>query len=397
MDENDDYPPDQPQLDPPPFPEPILDCCVVISAEVLPRNGERQFFPNSVIVKNGLSAPYNQAGDLNDDVSDDGSVSSNSVESQSDEEDLGNVPKQKPEIAYLMREEIREAIFGRVTRAAVLRRANENDVWTETNEECAIKEMPWDEIRNGLVEGRSENPQSEIAAMQHLMRFYTNEVGGEHSASDAMHDTGIIMPLDFLYDHQNLYIITPFCSGGELFDVLDTRTRFTEDESRNILRNLLQGLEWLHRAGLTHKDISLENIMVDADMTVIIDMGMCLRIPSSDDNTQRFLIRNRHRCGKMRYMAPEVFNQEPFDGRAVDMWAAGVCLFMMLTGMQPWNRPSQLDERFRYFTNGYLTPVLTSWNMNLSADAIDLLQRMLFRDPHDRLSLEQVRNHPWMM
>jgi len=381
MNRNDDYPPDQPQLDPPPFSEPILDRCVVISPIVLLMNGERRFCHNCVIVKNGLSAPYN-------------SVS----RSQNDEEDPGKISRQKPEIAYLMKEEIRRAIYGRVVMATVLRRANENDCWTETNEECAIKEMSWDKIRNGLGEGRLENPQSEIAAMRHLMRFYTNEVGGEQvSASDAVRDTGIIMPLDFLYDHQNLYTITPFCSSGELLDLLDMRTRFTEDESRQILRNLLQGLEWLHRAGLTHKDISLENIMVNADMTVIIDMGMCLQMPFSDDNTQRSLIRDRPPCGKLYYMAPEVFDQEPFDGRAVDMWAVGVCLFMMLTGQQPWDRPSQLDARFQHFTNGYLTPILTQWNMNLSADAIDLLQQMLFRDPHDRLSLEQVRHHPWMM
>merc|ERR550539_895084 len=132
-------------------------------------------------------------------------------------------------------------------------------------------------------------------------------------------------------------------------------------------------------------------------MTVIIDMGMCLRIPVRDDSMERCLIRRRSRCGKMYYMAPEVYAQQPFDGRAVDMWAVGVCLFMMLTGQSPWEHPSPLDARFRHFTNGHLIRILTGWNMNLSPDAIDLLQQMLFRDPRDRLSLQQVRNHPWMV
>ena len=97
-------------------------------------------------------------------------------------------------------------------------------------------------------------------------------------------------------------------------------------------------------------------------------------------------------------MAPEVYNEESFDGHAVDMWAVGVCLFMMLTGQIPWERPSILDQKFRYFTYGYLTAILRDhWNMGLSADAIDLLQRMLLLDPRDRLSLQQVRQHPWMM
>jgi len=398
MSRNDDYPPDLPQQDPPPLPEPILDCCVRITANVRFRDGNIHLCVNQVIQKNGLSAPFNRAGDLFDDIddTDNNSIYSDSDGSQSDEENPGKNPQEEHEIAYLIKENIREAIFGAVFMATVLRRANETDVWTETTEECAIKEMPWDKIRNGRGQ-MFENPQDEIATMQHLMRFYTDDVGGEQvSATAAMRDTRIVMPLDFLYDHQNLYTITPYCADGELFDLLGMSRRFTEERSREILRSVLHGVEWLQRAGLTHKDISLENIMVNQDMPVIIDMGMCLRIPVSND-TQRCLIRSRHRCGKRNYMAPEVFEEKPFDGHAVDMWAVGVCLFMMLTGMAPWDRPNRVDEQFRYFTRGYLTEILTNWNMNLSAEAMNLLQGMLRIDPRDRLSLQQVRNHPWML
>ena len=97
-------------------------------------------------------------------------------------------------------------------------------------------------------------------------------------------------------------------------------------------------------------------------------------------------------------MSPEIYkNTEPFDGYAVDMWAAGVILFLMLTGFPPWERACMSDERFKYMTAGYLVQMLTEWNLGLSADAMDLLQRMLFLDPKDRLSLDQVRNHPWMV
>jgi len=395
MNRNDDYPPDYPQRSPAEFPEPILDCCVIISSNVRDRQGNVQFCPNRVIQKNGQSAPFNRAGDLNDNMEkDDSSVETNSDESQNDEEHLETIPQQI-EIAYLIKEVIRDAIFGKVIHGTVLKRSGENDVWTETTEECAIKEMPWEQIREGRGEQRAENPQEEIAAMQHLKRCYDNEGGQHASVTTAMRDTRIIMPLDFLYDHQKLYTITPYCTGGELFDLLAQRSRFSEEESRHFLRSILDGIEWLQRAGLTHKDISLENTMVNDDMTVIIDMGMCLRIPV--DNAQRCRIKSRPRCGKLYYMAPEVYASEPFDGRAVDMWAVGVCLFMMLTGQAPWEHPTPLDIQFRYFTNGYLTRVVRDqWNMNLSADAVDLLQRMLLLDPRDRLSLQQVRNHPWM-
>lgn len=158
---------------------------------------------------------------------------------------------------------------------------------------------------------------------------------------------------------------------------------------------------------------------------LIIDMGMCLMVPTqriSDNelstsfnsldinnnsvsepysinarNSLRHLILPQGVCGKWLYMSPEIYkNREPFDGFAVDMWAAGVILFLMLTGFPPWDRACDADERFKYMSSGYLVQMLTEWQLGLSSDAMDLLQRMLWLDPNDRLSLEQVRAHPWM-
>jgi len=118
--------------------------------------------------------------------------------------------------------------------------------------------------------------------------------------------------------------------------MLRNRTHFTEEESQYLLTDILDGLEWLQKAGLCHRDISLENILVNQGRTVIIDMGMCLRIPYLDDNVgdvdmlrnmnhqdrraQRCLISSRPWAGKLRYMSPEICSEEPFDGHAIDMW-----------------------------------------------------------------------------
>lgn len=177
--------------------------------------------------------------------------------------------------------------------------------------------------------------------------------------------------------------------------------------------------------------MSLENLLVHESGALIIDMGMCLRVPLDDQDNElsqsmqnmhmngafdkgsavgtdldidlrartkrRHLLRPQGTCGKWIYMSPEIYkNQEPFDGYTVDMWAAGVVLFLMLTGFPPWERACQTDERFKYMTAGYLVQMLTEWDLGLSSDAMDLLQRMLFLDPKDRLSLDQVRAHPWM-
>ena len=240
-----------------------------------------------------------------------------------------------------------------------------------------------------------------------------------------------------------------------------------------------KGLENLQRAGVCHRDMSLENLLVHNDrLCLIIDLGMCLLIPHEKEISEggastlpalqtqtcpcglnsascgncrqrgtydmtdtfaemsvgiggtslydepgvrkgvverttqhqqqvdeldyrkrrRYLIRPQGTCGKWHYMSPEIAdNKASFDGHAVDLWASGVILFLMLTGFPPWERPCQSDDRFKYMTSGYLVQMLSEWNLGLSPDAMDLLQRMLWLDPKDRLGLEQVQAHPWMV
>ena len=89
-------------------------------------------------------------------------------------------------------------------------------------------------------------------------------------------------------------------------------------------------------------------------------------------------------------------SNRPFDGHAVDMWALGPMLFMMVSGSVPWDYASLTDQRFRHCSEGNFVSLAKEWNLGLSPDLIDLLQRMFFKDPKDRLSLNQVKAHPWL-
>ena len=396
------------------------------------------------------------------------------------------------ERAYWLRQTLRAAIYGQVRYGIVLQRLNPplqvilpntnesvSIEWEETNASVAIKEMSWEHIRTQR-DRLAEDPIKEVAAMQYLSKWLSNEqqkqqtlqlmqqlsvaqaataagvninmngqfagmnnntldninipimdnagsngsnqwigqqqqqngmpttsISQSSTLKNAIHQTPqnmleshIMMPMDLLSDNRNLYSIMPYCTGGELFEVLERKSRFTEPEARHWMKQILKGLSCLKKAGVTHRDLSLENLLVHEGNVLVIDLGMCLRIPSfvdQNNSTQRYLILPQGVCGKWHYMSPEVLkNQLPFDGPAVDLWAVGVILFLMLTGFPPWERPCQTDERFRYMSNGYLVQMLTEWNVGLSADAMDLLQRMFWLEPTDRLSLEQVCAHPWM-
>lgn len=160
--------------------------------------------------------------------------------------------------------------------------------------------------------------------------------------------------------------------------------------------------------GVCHRDMSLENILVDEYKTsVVIDLGMCLRVPYSNydtggvcdvsKGTLRRLISPLIPCGKPNYISPEVLrSEEAFDGFAIDLWAAAVILFIMLVGLPPWEFAREEDPRYRMVVKGGLERMLRSWQRSISPLAADLLQNMLRENPLDRLSLNQVLNHPWI-
>mmetsp|Transcript_34955 Transcript_34955/g.37851 ORF Transcript_34955/g.37851 Transcript_34955/m.37851 type:complete len:542 (+) Transcript_34955:71-1696(+) len=380
--------------------------------------------------------------------------------------------------AYWIQRTIREAIYGRVLFAIILKRRprylvlNDGAEWEVTPDHCAVKEMSWQHIKRER-DSLTEDPIKEVWSMQYLNRWWRQmqeqqlitpvqqqtekmDINNDHANVTqsflAMRNTNIIFPLDLLSDERNLYSIMPYCDGGELFERLDVNERFSENEARYWMDQILNGLENLQKIGICHRDMSLENLLVHNDGALIIDMGMCLLVPyceedpislavsfdnmkmnggqqgivpvvTSANNQQidtclpqqqqsslskhpvcgpektqrRSLIKPQGTCGKWIYMSPEIYRNDSFDGFAVDMWAAGVILFLMLTGFPPWEKACQTDERFHYMTAGYLVQMLTEWEIGLSSDAMDLLQRMLFLDPKDRLSLDQVRAHPWMI
>jgi serine/threonine protein kinase len=150
--------------------------------------------------------------------------------------------------------------------------------------------------------------------------------------------------------------------------------------------------------------------MVDEnDKLVIIDLGMALRVPYCDpcnpdgvtdvsEGTERLLIQAQGQGGKLMYLAPEIIARDAaFDGFAVDLWAAGVVLFVTLVGLAPFKWAHESDRRYAKIAKGQLKHLLHSLKIMLSDEACDLLQNMFWRDPRKRLTLAQVMEHPWVL
>lgn len=178
------------------------------------------------------------------------------------------VPDDDEERAYWVQRTIREAIYGRVLLAVILKKrdpssaAADNAEWLVTSQLCAVKEMSWQHIRKER-DRLAEDPVKEVAAMQYIKAWHytcNRQTTGSSANSDpasaapvppasgqdcvsdsfaAMLETNIMMPLDLLSDDRHLYSVMPYCDGGELFERLDANERFSEPEARYWMHQVL--------------------------------------------------------------------------------------------------------------------------------------------------------------
>jgi serine/threonine protein kinase len=257
----------------------------------------------------------------------------------------------------------------------------------------AIKVNYYDTMER--MRGRhAEDPLKEIAAMQLIGTRHPHVLGCD----------------EVLFDGQDLNVVMRYCDRGDLFQLLQESQAqevpgMTEARARYWFRQFVSGLEFLHRkAGICHRDLSPENLMIDDGGCLIIDMGMCLRVPYLDRDggradvargVRRCLFKPQGACGKLPYMAPEIFaNRAAWDGEAIDVFSSGTILFCMLTGNRSYQQPHSTDPQFYWMTRG-LPQLLSDWGIGLSHEGLSLLRGMLTVNPRDRLTLDEVVKHPW--
>jgi 5'-AMP-activated protein kinase catalytic alpha subunit len=178
------------------------------------------------------------------------------------------------------------------------------------------------------------------------------------------------------------YMITEIVPGGELFDYAAQRERLPENECRGLMRQILSGVDYMHRCGICHRDLKLENILLDAFGCIkIIDFGLGNFFDISGSAKKRSF------CGSPDYAAPELWESKPYSGPEVDVWSMGVILFILVTGFIPFNRSAHVVEI------QYQWPKLLG--VVYSVELLDLVDR-IFRPAHARCRVEDMIVHPWV-
>ena len=186
-----------------------------------------------------------------------------------------------------------------------------------------------------------------------------------------------------------VYIVMEFVQGGLLFDLCQTMGAMGEDAGRFFLHQMLDSVEYMHSRRAVHRDLKLENILVDDNLNLkLADFGFaCYK---NIDTLKSYR-------GTMTYMAPEIKEGKQYAGSQVDMFSIGVILFIIVQGIFPFKEARKEEFFYNLIMQGQNDTYFQKVNgTDLSDDFKDLILRFFAFDGNTRITLDQIRAHPWM-
>ncbi|XP_060064382.1 serine/threonine-protein kinase DCLK1-like [Ylistrum balloti] len=200
----------------------------------------------------------------------------------------------------------------------------------------------------------------------------------------------IIMLLEEFDAKDELYLVMEYVKGGDLFDSIAMATKYTEQDASGMFYNLCSALKYLHNLNIVHRDVKPENLLVfqHTDGTKSIKLG--------DFGLATYATEVLYTvCGTPTYVAPEILAEIGY-GFKVDVWAAGVILYILLSGFPPFvSTSNDQEELFDQILDGKFEFTPPFWD-EVSDSAKDLISKMLDVDPECRLSAADVLVHPWV-
>ena len=195
---------------------------------------------------------------------------------------------------------------------------------------------------------------------------------------------------DFEDPHYH-YLVIELARGGELFHKIVEREVYTEQQARDTVREITKAMQYCHQHGVVHRDLKPENVLLAApdDETIkIADFGFAKELGTTPDGMLHTA------CGTPGYVAPEILRQQPY-GPSVDIWSLGVIFYILLCGYPPFHSDKGQDDLFRKIKHAAYKFDSPDWD-EISAEAKDLISKILVPNPAQRLTADQILQHPWM-
>ncbi|CAN6810439.1 unnamed protein product [Brassica oleracea] len=190
----------------------------------------------------------------------------------------------------------------------------------------------------------------------------------------------------------HLAIVMEYASGGELFDRICTAGRFSEAEARYFFQQLICGVDYCHSLQICHRDLKLENTLLDgspAPLLKICDFGY--------SKSSILHSRPKSTVGTPAYIAPEVLSRREYDGKHADVWSCGVTLYVMLVGAYPFEDPNDPKNFRKTIQRIMAIQYKIPDYVHISQECKHLLSRIFVTNPAKRITLKEIKNHPWYL
>lgn len=242
-------------------------------------------------------------------------------------------------------------------------------------------------VRKAIKIGESDSkPYAVKVIMKDKIQTDLKVLKTELESLMATDHPNIIKMYEVYEDTKHIYIVMEYCDGGELFDKIQLKQKFSEPEAARIMYKLLRAVSYLHSLNIIHRDLKPENILFksksDDSEIKIIDFGLSKKCGEAE--TMHSVV------GTLYYVAPEVLEKKY--GHECDIWSLGVILYILLSGRPPFE--GQNVEVFTKIIKAEYDFESKRWK-KVSKEAIDLIQKMMEHDKKKRISPVEALNHPW--
>jgi serine/threonine-protein kinase SRK2 len=195
-----------------------------------------------------------------------------------------------------------------------------------------------------------------------------------------------------------LALVMEYAAGGELFERVCSRGKCSESEARYFFQQLIAGVFYCHKMEVAHRDLKLENALLDVEISNSENRAPRLKICDFGYSKSTLLhSQPKSTVGTPAYIAPEVLKRRHYDGQRADVWSCGVTLYILLVGAYPFEDPDDPCNFRRTIERIMAVQYTIPPNVDVSPGCRDLLQRIFVADPQQRISMRDVISHSWFV
>ncbi|XP_059138140.1 sperm motility kinase X-like [Peromyscus eremicus] len=192
----------------------------------------------------------------------------------------------------------------------------------------------------------------------------------------------IIKVFHIINTEEHTYMVMEHASRGDLVSHIEKVGCLQEEQAQHIFTQIVRAVHYCHKNGIAHRDIKLDNILLDGKGNVkLCDFGMAIRVTSGQ--------RSKGLCGTLEYCAPELFIDTEYDAKAVDIWSMGVVLYTMVTACFPFKARTYSDMKEQMLNPQYYIPCTLSQNI------VNLIVQLFTVMPEQRPKISDIRQHQW--